>query len=192
MTVGTNGGHFRPRVDATPQGRQIVGDEAALAAAYKGHSSTVYSVALRVTRNRSAAEDVTQAVFLDLWHRPQRFDPARGSFRSWLATVAHHRSVDWVREDLARRARERRDFESPVVPSPDVEEAVAATLTAERVRRALAVLNENERTAICLAYFGGHTYRQVAADLGIAEGTIKSRIRSGLARLAQEIDLETD
>jgi len=142
----------------------------------------VFNVAMRVTGDRSAAEEVTQAVFLDVWRRPGRFDPTRGSLRSWLATVAHHRSIDWVREEAARRRRELGDFQTRVAHLPDLEDTVAAALGAERVRCALSDLCEPERTAIGLAYFGGRTYRQVAQDLGVPEGTVKSRIRTGLAQ----------
>ncbi len=115
--------------DASPHERQRGGDEAALADVYRRHASVVFNVAMRVTRNRSAAEEVTQGVFLDVWHRPQRFDSARGHLGSWLATMAHHRSVDWVREETARR-REHRHRESDVAHLRDVEETVAAAMGA--------------------------------------------------------------
>ncbi|MGI8807025.1 MAG: sigma-70 family RNA polymerase sigma factor, partial [Acidimicrobiales bacterium] len=111
---------------------RLEGDEAVLADIYQRHGSVVFDVAMRVTGDRSAAEEVTQAVFLDVWRRPERFDPTRGSLRSWLAMLAHHRSVDWVREEAARRRRELRDFETRVAHLPDLEDTVAATLGAER------------------------------------------------------------
>ena len=171
--------------------RRLGGDEAVLADIYQRHGSVVFNLAMRVTRDRSAAEEVTQAVFLDVWRRPERFDPTRGSLRSWLAMLAHHRSVDWVREEAARRRRELRCFETRVAHLPDLEDTVAATLGAERVRCALSDLCETERTAIGLAYFGGRTYRQVAQELGVPEGTVKSRIRTGLAHLATALRSET-
>ena len=81
----------------------LVGDDAedALEVLYTHHASLVFNVALRVTRSRAAAEEVTQAVFLELWHRPDQFDPARSSLRSWLATVSHSRSTEWVRPGTA-------------------------------------------------------------------------------------------
>ena len=183
-------GRVRPDVGERAD-RRLGGDEVALADAYQRHGSVVFNVAMRVTGDRSAAEEVTQAVFLDVWHRPERFDPTRGSLRSWLAMLAHHRSVDWVREEAARRRRELRDFETRVAHLPDLEDTVAATLGAERVRCALSDLCETERSAIGLAYFGGRTYRQVAQELGVPEGTVKSRIRTGLAHLATALHSET-
>ena len=188
--TATSPGTARPDITNRAD-RRSGGDEAVLADVYQRHGSVVFDVATRVTGDRSAAEEVTQAVFLDVWGRPERFDPTRGSLRSWLAMLAHHRSVDWVREEAARRRRELREFETRVAHLPDLEDTVAATLGAERVRRALYDLCEAERTAIGLAYFGGRTYRQVAQELGVPEGTGKSRIRTGLAHLATALRSET-
>jgi RNA polymerase sigma-70 factor (ECF subfamily) len=157
----------------------------ALAEIYDQYAPTVYGVALRVTNDRQAAEDVTQEVMLDLWRRPERFDPDRGGLRPWLATIAHHRSVDWIRSEQAGRGRDRRNL--TMILAEDAEAAddhVQAWMTADRVRLAVAALPESEQQAIRLAFFSGRTYRQVAADLDVAEGTIKSRIRSGLKHLS--------
>lgn len=105
-------------------------------------------------------------------------------FQPWLATMSHHRSVDWVRQETHRRRREHRSLEAQVDHRPGVDATVASTIEAERVRHAVDELCEPERTPICLAYFGHRTYREVAEDLGVAEGTIKSRIRAGLQHLA--------
>ncbi|MGI8984910.1 MAG: sigma-70 family RNA polymerase sigma factor [Acidimicrobiales bacterium] len=176
--------------DAEWSQRLAHGDGAVLAEVYARHCSSVFNVALRVTGELPAAEEVTQDVFLDLWRRPERFDPARGALGPWLATVAHHRSVDHVRGASARRRREQRDVDAGSGHVHSVDEIVAAALGAERVRAALAELDEKERSAIVLAYFGGRTYREVAADLGVAEGTIKSRIRTGLRHLADNLRVE--
>jgi RNA polymerase sigma-70 factor (ECF subfamily) len=129
------------------------------------------------------AEEVVQEVFLRLWRAPERFDAGRGSMRSFLFANVHGRSVDLVRAEAARRAREERDaFRSPTIDD-DLERAVMDLSEGEAVRRALAMLSEGERQAIELAYFGGHTYKEVAVLLEQPEGTVKSRIRSGLLRL---------
>jgi RNA polymerase sigma-70 factor (ECF subfamily) len=159
------------------------GDQAALAELYGRHGGTCLALARRVLADRVLAEEVVQEVFVRLWREPARFDPGRGSMRSWLCAQVHGRSVDLLRAETARRAREQRDaFRSPTVDD-DLERAVADLTEGEAVRRALASLPEGERQAIELAYFGGHTYREVAALLEQPEGTVKSRIRAGLLRL---------
>ncbi len=159
-------------------------DEAALTDVYDQYASFVFGLALRVIREQRGAEDVAQEVFVFLWERPEAFDPGRGSLRTWLGTLTHRRAVDYVRREEARRKRAQRDAACRATQMPDVEELATALVTAERVRDALAELPDEQREAIELAYFGGRTYRQVAAELGIPEGTAKSRLRLGMRRVA--------
>jgi RNA polymerase sigma-70 factor (ECF subfamily) len=158
-------------------------NESALEEAYRRHSSSVYGLARRLLRNPEFADEVTQEIFVRLWNRPERFDPGRGTLRSFLLADAHGRSVDLIRAETARRTREEKDAVTSSDTAPDVESlAIAATVSA-KVRDAVAALSEPERKAVELAYFGGHTYKQVAEILGEPEGTIKSRIRVALKRL---------
>ncbi len=128
-----------------------------------------------------------QEVFLRLWNEPERFDPARGSLRSFLLTNTHGRSVDIVRSESARRTREERDALRTPESGYDLEREVWDLTLAEHLREAIADLREEERTAIELAYFDGHTYREVAGLLDQPEGTVKSRIRAGLGRLRESL-----
>ena len=130
-----------------------------------------------------------QEVFLRLWNDPERFDPARGALRSYVLAQVHGRSVDLVRAESARRSREERDARRTVTVDRDLEREVWELTLHEHVRDALTELNEGERQAIELAYFGGHTYREVADLLGEPEGTVKSRIRSGLGRLRDSLKM---
>jgi len=158
-------------------------DESALAELYRRHGGTSLALARRVLSDRVLAEEVVQEVFVRLWREPARFDPERGTMRAWLCAQVHGRSVDLLRADTARRAREERDaFRTPAI-NDDLERAVVELTEGEAVRRALLTLSDVEREAIELAYFGGNTYREVAVLLEQPEGTIKSRIRSGLLRL---------
>jgi RNA polymerase sigma-70 factor (ECF subfamily) len=155
----------------------------ALAEVYRRHAGAAFGLALRMSGDRALAEEVVQEVFVRLWNDPQRFDPARGSLRAYLLAQAHGRSVDLVRAESARRARETRDAARTAESGYDLEREVWDLTLAEHVRVAMEDLASGEREAIELAYFGGHTYREVARLLGEPEGTVKSRIRAGLGRL---------
>jgi RNA polymerase sigma-70 factor (ECF subfamily) len=159
----------------------------ALAEAYRRHAGAVYGLARRLLGDHGLAEEILQEVFLRLWEQPERFDPGRGSLRTYLLTRCHSRSVDALRADAARRRREERDVRRAVEAGYDLEHQVWDLAVADRMRGALAALPEPERRAIALAYWGGHTYQQVAVLLGEPEGTVKSRIRSGLRRLRAEL-----
>ena len=156
--------------------------EEALAEAYRRYGGVVFGLARRLLFDYVLAEEVSQEVFVRLWREPERFDPARGSLRTYLLTMAHGRAVDLLRSERSRHAREERST-AVAEAGYDLEQEVCELATADRVRQALASLPGTERKAIELAYYGGLTYREVAADQNEPEGTIKSRIRSGLRRM---------
>lgn len=142
--------------------------------------------------DRALADEVVQEVFVRLWVRADRFDAARGSLRSYLLAQTHGRALDLVRSETARRRREIRQAQLPTEPGVDVEREAIANTMADEIRRALQALPDDQRTAVELAYIGGLPYREVAARLGIPEGTAKSRIRSGLSRLRVELARAAD
>jgi RNA polymerase sigma-70 factor, ECF subfamily len=160
----------------------------ALAEAYRRHAGAVYGLARRVLNDTATAEEVVQEVFLRLWNSPDKFDPARGSLRAYLLAQAHGRSVDLLRSDSSRRRREEREVRETAEAGYDIEHEVWDLAVADRVKEAVTALPEEERRAIELAYFGGHTYREVAVLLNAPEGTVKSRIRAGLRRMRTELD----
>lgn len=162
--------------------------QAALAEAYRRHAGAVFGLAKRLLLDHAQAEEIVQEVFLRLWNEPDRFDPDRGSLRSFLLAHTHGRSVDSLRSNTSRRRREDRDAHLTASAGYDLDREVWDLALASQVRDALADLQDGERAAIELAYFGGLTYREVAEQLGEAEGTIKSRIRVGLKRL--RVDLQ--
>ena len=155
----------------------------ALAEAFRRHAGAVYGLARRVLGDPSRGEEIVQEVFLRLWNHPDRFDPERGTLRSFLLAQAHGRAVDVLRSDTARRKREERDARATAEAGYDVEHEVWDLAIADRLKAALSTLPDEERRAIELAYWGGQTYREVAAALGAPEGTVKSRIRAGLRRM---------
>jgi RNA polymerase sigma-70 factor (ECF subfamily) len=162
-------------------------NEAALAEVYRRHGGAVQSLARRLLRSESQAEDVTQEVFVKLWEQPERFDQARGSLRSFLLAMAHNKAVDHLRSTAARAIREERTAADVATAGYDIERHAWDLYVGDQVRRALEELGDDQRRAIELAYFGGHTYRQVAAMLGEPEGTVKARIRSGLIHLRKAL-----
>lgn len=162
--------------------------DGALAEVYRRHGSAVYGLARRVLGDGAEAEDVTQEVFVHLWEHPERVDPARGSLRTYLLTRTHSRAVDVVRSRASRARREERDARSQPLTTADLEREVGELALAERMSAAVAALPSAERAAIELAYFGGHTYHQVAEVLCEPEGTVKSRIRRGLGRLREVLE----
>jgi len=162
-------------------------DGDALAEAYRRHAGAVFALASRMLWERTTAEELVQEIFLRLWEQPGRYERTRGSLRTFLLMDAHARCVDRIRSDTRRRNREERVGRAEMAEAYDIDlEAWDLTL-AEQVREALDALQDGERAAIELAYFGGHTYREVAQILELPEGTVKSRIRTGLTRLRSQL-----
>jgi RNA polymerase sigma-70 factor (ECF subfamily) len=163
------------------------GDVAAFDALYDELAPFVYGAVLKVVRDPAQAEEVTQEVFVELWRLAARHDEARGSVRTWVGTIAHRRAVDRVRAEQSLRDRTEREGQLRPVPHDHVSDQVEATMESARLRRALERLTSMQRESLELAYYGGHTYREVAALLGVPEGTVKSRIRDALIRLRDEM-----
>jgi RNA polymerase sigma-70 factor (ECF subfamily) len=159
------------------------GDRQAFAQLYDLTSPKVFGLIRSVVRDRAMAEEVTQEVFLQVWKQAPRFRPDMGSAPAWISTVAHRRAVDRVRSEEASRARLQRDQRMDMTSAPGPESAILDQVDRQRVRAALAQLTERQRRAIELAYYGGHTYEEVAVLLDIPAGTAKTRIRDGLIRL---------
>ena len=159
------------------------GDEDAFARFYDLTAAMVHGIVVRVVRDPSMADEVTQEVFVEIWRLAPRYDAERGSARSWAATIAHRRAVDRVRSEESRRRREETEGRQQPAPFDSVSETVGDDLEREWVAKALDSLSPPQREAVALAYYGGHTYREVAALLDVPEGTVKTRIRDGLIRL---------
>ena len=171
------------------------GDQAAFADLYDAVAPLVHGVVLKVVRDPSQAEEVVQEVFVELWRVAPRFEPSKGTVTSWVATIAHRRAVDRVRSEQSARNRVERESARADRQYDDVAEGVVAVdqtqFERRRVRRALDRLTSMQREAVELAYFGGHTYREVAVLLGVPEGTVKTRIRDGMIRLRDELGAPT-
>lgn len=162
-------------------------DGAALSQLYQRFGRPCYSLARRICADEGLAEEVVQEVFLTLWRDPRRFDPARGSFATWLLTLIHHKAVDAVRRESTVRRRvvstpEAGEEWSPT-PLPGADQAAMTRVAAGQVREALHQLPAEQRQVLALAYFGGHTQREIAVLTEVPLGTVKSRMFAGVQRL---------
>ncbi|MFB7512672.1 ECF RNA polymerase sigma factor SigK [Streptomyces sp. NPDC056144] len=174
-----------PKGDLAQVVREVArGDKQAFSTLYDALAPLVFGIALRVVRDRSQSEEVTQEVMIELWRQAARYEPTAGSVTAWVATIAHRRAVDRVRSaqaasdrELAQAAREH------TAAFDEVAEQVETRLESERVRRCLRGLTELQREAVTLAYYQGLTYREVAQSLQTPLPTIKTRMRDGLIRL---------
>jgi RNA polymerase sigma-70 factor (ECF subfamily) len=171
------------------------GDEVAFAEVYDLVAGQVYGIALRVVRDPAQAEEVAQEVLLEAWRKAAQYSSALGSVRGWVLTIAHRRAVDRVRSVQSARDRDQQAGTNGVL-APErsydqVVDAVEQRLDTERVRTALAGLTELQRESIVLAYYGGHTQRDVAALLDVPLGTVKTRMRDGLIRLRDALGVSS-
>ncbi len=159
------------------------GDQSAFASLYDSLAATVYGVVRRVVRDPSQAEEVTQEVFVEIWRQASRFDPNRGSVRTWAVVIAHRRAVDRVRSEQSHRDRQTTAgaaaLDTPATPEDDAIDVDEG----RRANAALQTLPAAQREVLELAFYDGLTHVQIADHLGVALGTVKTRIRDGLIRL---------
>jgi RNA polymerase sigma-70 factor (ECF subfamily) len=152
------------------------GDEGAMTLLYDRYSHVVYAIALRVLSDNSAAEDILQDVFMQLWRNPQAFNASRGSLAAWLAVIARNRAIDQLR----KKRPEVEPAETVISMDPSLESTVERNQAIKKVRSVLADMPAEQRAALEMAFFEGLTHVQIAGKTGQPLGTVKTRIRSGL------------
>ncbi|QLY34355.1 sigma-70 family RNA polymerase sigma factor [Nocardia huaxiensis] len=164
--------------------RVATGDNHAYEELYRATRGLVYSRVLTIVRDRGYAEETCHEVYLQVWRSAAGFDPQRGSALTWLTTLAHHQAVDRVRRECSAAGHEHRWGVCDYRPAADVvAEEIVRRHEVQAVRRGLRSLTPYQRESVVLAYYGGLSYAQVAARLGIGLPAVKARIRSGLAQL---------
>ena len=165
------------------------GDARAFEIVYERHSAAAFSLAYRMMGTRSGAEDVTQDAFLSLWRSGARYDRARGSVRTWVLGIVHHRAIDALRRatvhDRRRAGDEGIEERFEATERTDVE--AARHDEAREVRSALGTLPPDQLKVIELAYFGGFTHSEIAEMLETPIGTVKGRMRLGLAKMRAQL-----
>lgn len=170
--------------------RLAEGELDALEHLYDRYKTMAYSIAYRITNDPTLAEDVVQEAFLGAWRNAARYIEGRGSVKTWLLSIVHHRAIDAVRR--RRPTTELPDPTEAAVPAaltmPDVWAEVSASLDGDTVRDALAGLSDVQRQAIEMAYFGGLTQLEIAERTGTPLGTVKSRMRLGLLAMRRALD----
>jgi RNA polymerase sigma-70 factor (ECF subfamily) len=179
----------RPGDAATPDLEGLLervsrGDTAAFEDLYERVAGSVFGIIRRVLRDPAQSEEVAQEVLVEIWRSASRFDQARGTATTWIHTMAHRRAIDRVRAAQASHDREERVAVRDHQPAYDeVAETVVTRLEQEQVRRCLESLTDLQRESVTLAYYGGYSYSEVAGLLGAPLGTVKTRMRDGLIRL---------
>jgi RNA polymerase sigma factor (sigma-70 family) len=161
----------------------------AMESLYQRYSRILYSLAYRMVADHQVAEDLLQDAFLAVWRRATTYSPQTGAARSWLISILHHRTIDYL-----RRARRRSTIqEAPLeelelhegIAYPDAWDAAWQSVKSSHVRAALMKIPTEQRLVIELAYFQGWTHSEIAEGTQIPLGTIKARMRLGLLHLKQ-------
>jgi RNA polymerase sigma-70 factor, ECF subfamily len=189
-------GDTRSAVDAALLDRVTRRDQSALAELYDRHCRLLFTLALRILRDRGEAEDVLQEVFLRVWDRAESYNPALGSPAAWLVRIARNRAIDRFRAKAARADVNAPQLEaSPAIPDGQLEASpeqhVAALETREQVQKALAALPAEQRLLIETAFFEGYTQSELAERFDLPLGTVKTRIRTGMQALRRALDRAT-
>jgi RNA polymerase sigma-70 factor (ECF subfamily) len=167
------------------------GDREAIGRLYDRHQGTMYGLAVRITNDAGLAQDVVQEAMLGVWRNASRFDASRAKARTWMLALVHHRAIDAIRRRRASVALPEPDVPPPAaLVVPDIWDDVVGRLDAVALRAALGRVPIAQREVLELAYFAGRTQQEIATQVRIPLGTVKSRVRLGLLALRAELGNE--
>jgi len=167
------------------------GDREAIGRLYDRHQGTMYGLAVRITNDAGLAQDAVQEAMLGVWRNASRFDASRAKARTWMLALVHHRAIDAIRRRRASVALPEPDVPPPAaLVVPDIWDDVVGRLDAVALRAALGRVPIAQREVLELAYFAGRTQQEIATQVGIPLGTVKSRVRLGLLALRAELGNE--
>lgn len=194
--MGSSSGRVAPSnddADRAALARVAAGQLEALEELYDTYRVMAYTIAYRITSDAAMAEDVVQEAFLGAWRNAARYAESRGSVKTWLLAIVHHRAIDAIRRRRpTTELPEREDVPPPAMTLPDIWPEVAGNLDREAIAAALGALSDVQREAIELAYYGGLTQQEIAARTGAPLGTVKSRVRLGLLAMRGVLTGEID
>ena len=190
MEIGPVTAPMQPIGDSMLIGRMMAGDEAALSTLYDRYSAMLFGMLMRILRDKQAAEEVLQDIFLQLWRNAGQFDAGRGSLAAWLLVIGRNRAISRLRGRSGREVLEEEEgaFANTFVSSQNVEEEAWRTELRASLTAALSRLPEEQRQAVELAYFEGMTQSEIAARTRAPLGTVKTRVRTAMQSLKQILD----
>ena len=190
MDIGPVTAPMQPIGDSMLIGRMMAGDEAALSNLYDRYSAMLFGMLMRILRDKQAAEEVLQDIFLQLWRNAGQFDAGRGSLAAWLLVIGRNRAISRLRGRSGREVLEEEEgaFANTFVSSQNVEEEAWRTELRASLTAALSRLPEEQRQAVELAYFEGMTQSEIAARTRAPLGTVKTRVRTAMQSLKQILD----
>jgi RNA polymerase sigma-70 factor (ECF subfamily) len=158
-------------------------DVRALEHLYDRHGRLAYGLAYRMLDDAASAEDVVQEAFLNIWRQAPSYDQRRGTVRTWLLSIVHHRAIDWLRSRANRRGDVHLDLVERSLAVPDTWHAVSANVERDAIRRAMAALPPEQQRTVELAYFAGYSQPEIATAMGVPLSTVKGRMRMAMQKL---------
>lgn len=180
----------QPDHDAALMAKVVAGDESAFATLYDRYSPMLFGMLMRILRDSQAAEEVLQDLFLQLWRKPGQFDVSRGSLPAWLMVIGRNRAISRLRGRSTQEVLEHTDgfYANTLASSQNIENEASRMQLLDTLKLAMARLPEEQRQAIELAYFEGMTQSEIAARTGSPLGTVKTRVRTGMQSLKQQLN----